>query len=94
MLYQASDHKRLYDCWVNLRRQIHILLLSRNVADADYRVVTVSSHQVILDALRERDAERAAGLIEDHLRGSYERVTGSMHEPDGHRAETPFVPIR
>jgi DNA-binding GntR family transcriptional regulator len=94
MLYQASDHKRLYDCWVNLRRQIHILLLSRNVADADYRVVTVSSHQVILDALRERDAARGGALIEDHLRGSYERVTGSMHEPDGHRAETPLMPIR
>ena len=26
---------------MNLRRQIHILLLSRNVADADYRVITV-----------------------------------------------------
>ena len=55
MLYRASDHRRLYDCWGNLRRQIHILLLSRNVANADYRVITVSSHQVILDALRERD---------------------------------------
>ena len=61
LLYQASDHKRLYDCWVNLRRQIHILLLSRNVANADYRVITVSAHQVILDALRERDEERATG---------------------------------
>ena len=83
MLYQASDHKRLYDCWVNMRRQIHILLLSRNVADADYQVVTVSSHQVILDALRERDAERGRALIDDHLRGSYERVTGPMPQTDG-----------
>ncbi len=86
LLYQASDHKRLYDCWMNLRRQIHILLLSRNVADADYRVITVSAHQIILDALRDRDEERAIALIEDHLRGSYERVIGSVHEAEDHVA--------
>ncbi|MDQ6604411.1 MAG: GntR family transcriptional regulator [Chloroflexota bacterium] len=80
LLYQASDHKRLYDCWVNLRRQIHILLLSRNVANADFRVITGSAHQVILDALCERDEARAVALIEDHLRGSYERVIGSLHD--------------
>lgn len=77
LLYQASNHKRLYDCWAAMRRQIHILLLSRNVADADYRVVTVSAHQIILDALRDRDAQRAIAFIEDHLRGSYERVIGA-----------------
>jgi DNA-binding GntR family transcriptional regulator len=82
LLYAASHHKRLYDCWANMRRQIHILLLSRNVADADYRVVTVSSHQVILDALRERDEARAVALIEDHLRGSYERVVAPMDAPN------------
>ncbi len=80
LLYQASDHKRLYDCWVNLRRQIHILLLSRNVANADFRVITGSAHQVILDALCERDEAHAVALIEDHLRGSYERVIGSLHD--------------
>lgn len=85
LLYEASHHKRLYDSWVNLRRQIHILLLSRNVADADYRVVTVSSHQIILDALRDRDEERAVALIEDHLRGSYERVVATM-DASGQRA--------
>jgi DNA-binding GntR family transcriptional regulator len=89
LLYQASGHKRLYDCWTNLQRQIHILLLSRNVADADYRVVTVSSHQIILDALRDRDATRAATLIDDHLRGSYERVIGAMDTIDGDRDDAP-----
>jgi DNA-binding GntR family transcriptional regulator len=80
LLYQASDHKRLYDCWVNLRRQIHILLLSRNVANADFRIITGSAHEIILDALEERDETRAIDLIEDHLRGSYERVIGSMND--------------
>ncbi len=91
LLYQASDHTRLYDCWVNLRRQIHILLLSRNVANADFRIITGLAHAVILDALEDRDEARAIALIEDHLRGSYERVVGSLHEPDGDRTETAFV---
>jgi DNA-binding GntR family transcriptional regulator len=78
LLYQASGHRRLYACWGNLRRQIHILLLSRNVANADYQIITSSAHQVILDALRERDEPQGLLLIDDHLRGSYERVIGSM----------------
>ena len=82
LLYQASDHRRLYECWVNLRRQIHILLLSRNVANADFRTITGSAHQLILDALRGGDEVRAVAVIEDHLRGSYERVIGSMGTVD------------
>jgi len=83
LLYSASGHRRLYACWGNLRRQIHILLLSRNVANADYRIITGSAHQVILDALRARDEAQGLAMIEDHLRGSYERVIGSMRETDG-----------
>ncbi len=95
ILYQASDHTRLYDCWVNLRRQIHILLLSRNVANADFRVITGSTHQEILDALRDRDEPRAIAITEDHLRGSYERVVGSMRDAgDDVRSETLFAPAR
>ncbi len=82
LLYQASAHKRLYDCWMNMRRQIHILLLSRNVANADFRVITQSAHQVILDALVARDESRALALIDDHLRGSYERVIRSLKDAD------------
>jgi DNA-binding GntR family transcriptional regulator len=91
LLYSASGHRRLYACWGNLRRQIHILLLSRNVANADYQFITDSAHQVILDALRDRDEPRGLTLIEDHLRGSYERVIGSMHATDEGPSTEPVV---
>jgi len=78
LLYLASAHRRLHECWVNMRRQIHILLLSRNIANDDFRVITGSAHQVILEALRNRDEARARELIDDHLRGSYERVIASL----------------
>jgi len=86
LTYEAANHRRLYEAWTNLRPQIHILLLNRNVADQDFRDYVVTSHQAILDALRDHDEPRAVDLIEDHLRGSYERIVVS-HEArvhDGH----------
>lgn len=74
LLYRASNHRRLFDAWANLRPQIHILLLNRNVAHEDFRDYLVKGHRWIVDALRDRDAARAVATIEDHLRGSYDRV--------------------
>jgi DNA-binding GntR family transcriptional regulator len=74
LLYEAANHRRLYESWANLRPQIHILLLNRNVAHEDFREYLVKGHQWIVDAVRDRDEERAVATIEDHLRGSYERV--------------------
>ena len=74
LIYQAANHRRLYETWTNLRPQIHIILLNRNVAHEDFREMVVPSHQVILDAIRDRDADRAVALTLEHLQGSYERV--------------------
>jgi DNA-binding GntR family transcriptional regulator len=77
LIYRAAHHQRLYDCWSNLRAQIYIFLLSRNVANPDFRLVTVQSHQDLLDVLRARDEVRAVDEIEAHLLGAYERVIDS-----------------
>jgi DNA-binding GntR family transcriptional regulator len=74
LIYRGSAHRRLQECWANLRPQIHIVLLSRNVAHEDFRDYLVGSHQAILDALRDRDEPKALAILDDHLRGSYERV--------------------
>ena len=74
LIYRGSAHRRLQECWANLRPQIHIVLLSRNVAHEDFRDYLVDSHQAILDALRDRDEPKALAILDDHLRGSYERV--------------------
>ena len=91
LIYRGSGHRRLQGCWANLRPQIHIVLLSRNVAHEDFRDYLVASHQAILDALRDRDEAKAVMILEDHLRGSYERVVLSQARqiaPDG-SATTP-----
>jgi DNA-binding GntR family transcriptional regulator len=74
LIYRAARHQRLYDCWSNLRSQIYIFLLWRNVANSDFRDVTLNSHADLLEALRARDEARVTVLIEEHLRGAYERV--------------------
>jgi DNA-binding GntR family transcriptional regulator len=93
-IFLASSHRRLYECWTNLRPQIHILLLNRNVAHCDFREYAVTSHQEILDSIRQRDESTTMRLIESHLRGSYERVIASYEQRlgtptgRGHGAET------
>ena len=79
-IYAASNHRRLYDVWTNLKPQIHVLLLNRNVAHEDFRELVVSSHQQIVDAMRSRDRERAVEVLMDHLHGSFSRVV-AQHEP-------------
>jgi DNA-binding GntR family transcriptional regulator len=83
LIYQAARHQRLYDCWANLKSQIYIFLLSRNVADPDFREITVKAHADLLAAIRTRDEARATTEIEDHLRGAYDRVVrGYTDEAD------------
>jgi DNA-binding GntR family transcriptional regulator len=85
LIYQAARHQRLYDCWANLKSQIYIFLLSRNVVDPDFREITVKAHAALLEAIRTRDEARATTEIEDHLRGAYDRVVRaySAAEDDG-----------
>jgi DNA-binding GntR family transcriptional regulator len=84
LIYQAANHRRLYDTWGTLRPQIHVLLLNRNVFHDDFRDLVVSSHQSIVDAIRARDEQLAVDVTLDHLHGSYERVLRRhmQHETD------------
>ncbi|MBI1282574.1 MAG: FCD domain-containing protein [Anaerolineaceae bacterium] len=73
LIYQASRHKRLQSVWADLRPQIYIFLLSRNVADSDFRVQMVR-HQEIVDVIREGDEVRAMDCIERHIQFAYNRI--------------------
>jgi len=80
ILYRSANHKRLYDCWENLRPQIHIFLLSRAAANPDFRQYAVEGHQAILDAIRDKDEVRAIAILEDHIQGAYDRVVKSYSQ--------------
>ncbi|CAN5733789.1 GntR family transcriptional regulator [soil metagenome] len=86
LIYAAARHRRLQETWANMRSQIHILLLSRNVANWDFRELVLTSHADIMNAIRDRDEDRAAATIEEHLAGSYERVARSVSEREASKS--------
>ncbi len=74
LIYGASHHKRLQNAWSTLRPQIHIFLLSRNVANQDFGQNLVPGHQRLLDLMRARDETATLETLQDHLKGAYERI--------------------
>lgn len=78
VLYQASRHERLIALWSRLRPQCYLLLLNRNAANPDFVETMPGGHQRILDAIRERDAERSLAAIDHHVRFAYETVLATQ----------------
>ena len=76
-IYLAAGHRRLLEVWSSLRPQIHILLLTRNVVNSDFREGLVKGHALILDAIISKNEPLALTLIDAHLAASYERVSRS-----------------
>ena len=54
LIYDAANHRRLKDAWTNMRPQIHVLLLNRNVADVDFREMLVTGTSGIARRHRHR----------------------------------------
>jgi DNA-binding GntR family transcriptional regulator len=81
VLYQASRHQCLLNYWTTLRPQVYVLMLSRNVASANFRDAAVRGHQEILDAIKTRDKQRALDVIEQHMLVAYELVSHSYEQP-------------
>lgn len=83
ILVQSSRHRRLFESWSDLKPQIYTLLLSRNVANPDFRELEVTSHQNILDAMsNEEDDEKAIRLLEDHINSSFDRIGEAWGDRD------------
>jgi DNA-binding GntR family transcriptional regulator len=76
-IYQSSGHLRLLNTWHTLRSQVYVLMLSRNVASANFQDVAVNGHQGIVDAIRSRNVQEAIAIIEQHMLVAYELVSKS-----------------
>jgi DNA-binding GntR family transcriptional regulator len=83
LIYQAARHSRLYTCWSNLRSQMRAFLLSRIEVNNDYLDLVITEHSALRDVLKARDENRAVELMEEHLRGAYERLVrrSTEYEP-------------
>ncbi len=74
LIYRAARHQRLYDCWANLRSQIFLFLLSRNIANPTSVRSRCKATRTSSTRCTRADEARADQEIESHLLGAYQRV--------------------
>lgn len=80
--YQAAHHDRLYLSWSNIRLQVYRFLLSRNLANPDWRDNMARGHTDILEILRSRDEEALVAVVGDHIQFAYRRILESFAPGD------------
>jgi DNA-binding GntR family transcriptional regulator len=79
-LVRAADHNRLLASWLTLRSQIRLIMVQRNLADADSRRATVEGHKGLLRAIQAGDTTRAVAILEYHLQRQYDWIIDSFAE--------------
>ncbi len=90
LIYRASRHQHVIDAWSNIRSQVYLFLLSRNLANPDFRERgIVQGHNEILEALANRNEKRAIRCIEEHLRAAYNYILKNY--PDQGEGTEPLV---
>jgi DNA-binding GntR family transcriptional regulator len=67
-IVRAARHGRLLANWLNLKSQILLIMVQRNVSDDDSQRGTLLGHTELLAALKQRNAKSAASRLEKHLR--------------------------
>ncbi|WP_232778599.1 GntR family transcriptional regulator [Carbonactinospora thermoautotrophica] len=77
-IYRASRHQRLITAWNGLRSQVALFLLNRQAVSHDYPEVVVTEHAAIARALRAREEAPLQELVEEHLRGAYNRLSAAL----------------
>lgn len=84
LLYRSARHQHLLDAWLNIRSQVYLFLLTRNLANPDFRERVISrGHRAILDALKKRDEKVAVAEIEEHLRSAYTYIVQNYSDREG-----------
>jgi len=76
--YLAAHHERLYLSWSNIRLQVYRFLLTRNLANPDWRENMARGHTDILDVLRSRDEEATVSTVVNHIQFAYMRIVESF----------------
>jgi DNA-binding GntR family transcriptional regulator len=63
LLIRLAGHKRLLSCWLMLRTQIKLLMVTHNLRNPRSPEDTVQNHRELLEILRSGDAEAAVAHI-------------------------------
>jgi DNA-binding GntR family transcriptional regulator len=73
-IFAGAHHARLQQAWSEIRVATYKFLLSRNIANPDWRDVTVSGHMEIVQALEARKETAAMKIVADHIEAAHARI--------------------
>ena len=82
VIYDAADHVRLRRVWTSIRSQVAFFLHTRNANFPDFPTVGHTEHQELRTVLSEGDPARARTAVEEHMAGSYARLS-QLELPSG-----------
>lgn len=71
--YEIAGYRRLASIWAQQRPTFAEVLTVTNAQDGDL-APTLRDHELLLDAVRNRDADRTLELLHSHIRGSLGRM--------------------
>jgi DNA-binding GntR family transcriptional regulator len=84
-LCQISGHKRVLNFWEAMAGQIRLVLLKHRLSHPDdLRVRSVAWHLKIVEAMRERNTEKAIKELSTHMAASSEWVETLLKQRDNH----------
>ena len=89
-LCRISGHSRVLVAWTALRGQVRLLILTHRILQPmDFRENGIEWHRRLVDAVRQRDAQAARKVLQDHLAASFASVTKAITagklEPPAHQ---------
>jgi DNA-binding GntR family transcriptional regulator len=73
-IFAGAHHARLQQAWAEIRVATYKFLLSRNMANPDWRDVTVTGHMDIVAALESRNEAAAVKIDADHIEAAHARI--------------------
>ena len=81
VLCRISGHSRVLGSWTALRAQVRLLILThRSLQPLDFRRTGVEWHRQLVQALRDRDLDRAVQALRKHLAASFESVAQAIRQ--------------
>ena len=84
-IYRAARHERLYVAWSHIRMPAYWFMLSRNVANAQWREDTASGHTRIVATIRAGNQDAARAATTEHIQTGFSRIEASYLAAGGSR---------
>jgi len=82
IILRAADNGRLLSNWMNLRSQIRLIMVQRNLVDANSAQGTVAAHRAVLAAIQSGNAAGAIALLERQLQAQHTWIANSFGAAD------------